>query len=132
MRVRGVLALALVAMTVAGCGGVELQPLDAPLTVTLDPASPPDPASSMVALLVTEAACNSGEPATGRIEARVVLKAATVEVEVGIRPRGGDQECPGNPPTPFLIDLGEPLGDRMLLDASVEPPRPIRAPGNPS
>ena len=31
-------------------------------------------------------------------------------------------ECPGNPSFPFEVDLGEPVGDRIILDASVDPP----------
>ena len=38
--------------------------------------------------------------------------------------------CPSNPPTPFTVDLDEPLGDRLLLDASTLPPRPITLPSS--
>ncbi|MBU4517720.1 MAG: hypothetical protein KJ776_15970 [Proteobacteria bacterium] len=93
-------------------------------TVTLDPAQPPDPASTDVPLLVTERACNSGLDAEGRIEVASLRETdAVVEVIITVRPRGGGQDCQGNPPTPFTLTLDEPLGDRDLLDASVAPPR---------
>lgn len=98
-------------------------------TVTLDPAEPPDPASADVPLLVTERSCNSGLDAQGRIEVASLRETdAAVEVVLAVRPRGGDQSCPSNPPTPFTLTLGEPLGDRELLDASVAPPRFITMP----
>ena len=98
-------------------------------TVTLDPARPPDPASAEVPLLVTERGCNSGEGAEGRIEvASLRQTGAAVEVVITVRPRGGGQDCQGNPPTPFTLTLDEPLGDRDLLDASAVPPRLITVP----
>ena len=98
-------------------------------TVTLDPAAPLDPASAEVPLLVTEMACNTGEDAEGRIEVASLRETdAAVEVVLAVQPRGGDQACPSNPPTPFTLTLDEPLGERTLLDASVVPPRPITMP----
>ena len=44
-------------------------------------------------------------------------------VVIGTVPRGGAQECPDNPETPFLLALPEPLGDRVLLDGYSIPPR---------
>ena len=46
-----------------------------------------------------------------------------VLVTFGVRPLPGDQECPGNPPTPVLVVLPGPLGDRQLLDGATLPPR---------
>ncbi|WP_456785723.1 hypothetical protein [Cellulomonas sp. P5_C5] len=91
--------------------------------LTLDPAAPPSPGSTEVALLVTEAACNSGQDADGRIEVVELRETASaVEVALAVTPRGGAHDCPSNPPTPFTIELDEPLGDRLLLDASTVPP----------
>lgn len=98
-------------------------------TITLDPAQPPDPESAEVPLLVTERACNSGQDAEGRIEVVSLRETdGVVEFVIVVQPRGGDQECPSNPPTPFALTLDGPLGDRDLLDASVVPPRPIAMP----
>lgn len=90
--------------------------------VALDPDNPPDPASEEVHLLVTEVTCASGKPADGRIELeRLVELEDRVELVIGVEPLPGDQTCPSNPPTPFTIELDEPLGDRTLLDAVVHP-----------
>lgn len=98
-------------------------------SVTLDRDEPADPASVEVPLLVTETACNTGDDATGRVEVASLIETdAVVEVVIAVRPRGGDQACPSNPPTPFTLTLDQPLGDRVLLDASVVPPRPIAMP----
>lgn len=96
-------------------------------TVTFDPDSPPDPTSAQVALLVTETRCNSGEDAEGRVEVIELRETAdTVEVVLAVRPRdAGAADCQSNPPTPFVLELEDPLGDRELLDASVIPSRPV-------
>lgn len=98
-------------------------------TVTLDPDAPPSPGSTTVALLVTEMECNSGEDADGRVELATLRETDTaVDVVLTIEPRDGPHDCQSNPPTPFTIELDEPLGDRRLLDASTLPPRPVALP----
>ncbi|MDY0909602.1 hypothetical protein [Microbacterium sp. CFBP9034] len=92
----------------------------------LDPDAEADAASTEVALLVTEQACNSGEDAAGRIEVvRLVETGTTVEVILGVEPRGGAHTCQENPQTPFTLELAAPLGDRTLLDASLVPARQL-------
>lgn len=98
-------------------------------TVTLDPAGPPTPGSTAVALLVTERSCNSGEDAEGRVEVATLRETdSAVELVITVEPRAGGHDCQSNPPTPFTVELDEPLGDRQLLDASTVPPRPITLP----
>jgi hypothetical protein len=89
-------------------------------------ADTPSPSDTSVDLLVHERECASGHSADGRIEL-VELDENTEQVKlwVGVRPRDGDQTCQGNPLTPFTIDLGGPLDDREIVDASVVPPRPV-------
>jgi hypothetical protein len=96
--------------------------------VALDPDNPPDPASSQVHLLVTEAACASGKPADGRVtlERRAQLE-DRVELVIGVEIQPGAHDCPSNPPTPFTVELDEPLGDRTLLDVAVYPERELGA-----
>ena len=90
----------------------------------VDPDAPPRPDSTEVALLVTERSCASGQPATGRIEEPLVFTdARRVVVSVFVRHAEGGQECPGNPETPYVLRLAEPLGDRQLLDGGVVPAR---------
>jgi len=89
-----------------------------PASWRVDPADPsPTPLTQVFDALVTERACNSGEPADGRIVGpQVVKSAAVVLVIFAVRPRGGGQRCPSNPATRVTVDLGEALGARLLLD----------------
>ena len=93
-------------------------------SVTLDPQAMPDPAAASVALLVTERACASGQLATDRVRVAGLIETdVAVEVVVVVDPMVGGATCQGNPPTPFVLELATPLGERVLLDASVLPAR---------
>lgn len=74
---------------------------------------------------VTERACASGRSSEGRIAGPEILAIADqVLVTFAVRPFGGGvQTCPSNPPTRVTVDLGEPLGDRVLRDGGTLPPR---------
>ncbi|MFW2512350.1 hypothetical protein ACNI3K_01065 [Demequina sp. SO4-13] len=114
-------------MAGGGCSlTIDLGDLTVP-TVELDPATPPSADTTELHLLVTEAGCNSGRPADGRIElVSHTETAAAVTVTLGIEPESGDQTCQGNPPTPFVVTLEEPLGDRDVIDGARG--EPITAP----
>jgi hypothetical protein len=94
-------------------------------TWRLDPAAPaPTPESTEIPILVHERECASGEPATGRIaDPQVRADANRIVVPVFVRPVEGGAECPGNPDTPYVLRLPEPLGDRALLDGGLVPLR---------
>jgi hypothetical protein len=95
-----------------------------PADLTL-PSQPPAGATS-IDLLVHERACASGQSAEGRVEIIDVQETEDqVRLRIGVRPREGGQDCPGNPPTPFTVDLSEPLGERKIVDASIVPPRTV-------
>ncbi|WP_066944492.1 hypothetical protein [Microtetraspora fusca] len=98
--------------------------------VTLDPAAPPPgPDSRRISVLVHERDCASGQRADGRIRLLgVEPTAAEVRVVLGVRRVDGYVTCQPNPATPFTVELDEPLGERVLTDASVYPPRPISLP----
>jgi len=99
--------------------------------LTLDADDLPEPGDREIALLATEFACNSGEPATGRVEVvDVVETETTVELVVGVAPNtdGAAHTCQGNPPTPFTVELDRELGDRTILDVSVVPAHEIVEP----
>jgi hypothetical protein len=82
------------------------------------------PDTTEIEVLATEMACNSGRDARGRIVVWAVLPAAdAMTVVLAVRPRPGGHDCQGNPETPFLLELPEPLGDRTLLDGSEIPAR---------
>ena len=67
--------------------------------------------------MVTELACASGQPADGRIRVDVPYGADTIGFDVRVIPREGAQDCPGNPDTPYLVPLDEPVGDRVIVSA---------------
>jgi len=97
---------------------IDLGGLEVP-TVALDPAHAPDPSATELQLLVTERACNSGQPADGRVKlVSLVETEDTVTVTIGVKPRSGDANCPSNPATPFTVTLEEPIGDRTLIDGT--------------
>ena len=84
----------------------------------LDPGHPePGPADTSVHILATERACASAQPMDDRLNDPVVLAdASQVSITLSVAPLDGDQDCPGNPSTAVEVDLGEPLGDRRLVD----------------
>ncbi|MFE5671014.1 hypothetical protein ACFQ58_05305 [Agromyces sp. NPDC056523] len=100
------------------------------VSLTLDPAAPPQADDRELSLLATEWSCNSGQPATGRIEVvEIVETETTVELVVGVAPHPeGAYNCPSNPPTPLTVDLQRELGDRAIVDASFVPAHEITAP----
>jgi hypothetical protein len=95
--------------------------------VTLDPAfGTPEPADSTLHLLVTEQACSSGEePGDRLLEPQVIETATEVLVAFAVIVQLGPQECPGVLPTPVVVELAEPLGDRVVADGLTVPPRPL-------
>ena len=93
---------------------------------TVDPAaSRPGAETQTFTALVTERDCASGQSSEGRVVGPDILEVGDeVLVTFAVRPLGGDaQSCQGNPPTRVVVDLGEPLGDRQLLDGGTLPPR---------
>ena len=49
----------------------------------------------------------------------------SVWVVILVEPTKGFSTCQDNPAFPFEVDLGAPLGDRRILDASVYPPERV-------
>jgi len=76
-----------------------------------------DPASTSVTILVQEQGCSSGQvPSIAKPQ--VELGATSVTIAVRTRERLAlTQSCQSNPGEPYEVDLGEPLGDRALIDA---------------
>lgn len=75
-----------------------------------------DPSARKVRILVMEDGCTTGSSAEGRIEVSVDERDDEVELDVSVRPLGGgDQGCAGNPVTPYIVELDEPLGDRRIV-----------------
>lgn len=75
--------------------------------------------STSIDVLVNEVGCASGQSAEGRIaEPEVVYEQDQVVVTIRVIPVGGAAACPGNPDTPYTLELDQPLGDRALVDGS--------------
>ena len=96
----------------------------------LDPSAPVDPTASTVSVLATETSCASGQPPDGRAVRAVVLDEAsdTVSIVMLVEPVEGGANCQGNPAFPYDVDIGSPIGERHILDASVYPPIDASAP----
>jgi len=90
----------------------------------LDPAVQPDASASTVSVLATEMACAGGQPPGDRRIRAVVLSEdeTAVSVVMLVESPEGAQDCQGNPTFSFEIELGSPLADRAVFDASVQPP----------
>lgn len=76
----------------------------------------PDPSDTQLHLLATEQVCASGRRADDRVSYELVETSVDVTITVTIVELGGNQECPGNPPTPLTVDLAEPWAGRILID----------------
>jgi hypothetical protein len=99
--------------------------IDDAVVATWEPANADSlgPATTEIDILVMERSCASGRPAAGRIAPPdIELRDDAVVVTIKVIPAPGIQDCPGNPPTPFTIKIGEPLGERVLLDGGTGPP----------
>ncbi len=87
------------------------------------------PDSTEIEVLLTERACAGGQPATDRLlPPQIVVEEDRVLVAWTVTPVEGAATCQSNPPTPATLTLDEPLGDRVLLDASTWPPRDALTP----
>jgi len=98
--------------------------------VELDPAHPPRAGDEEIHLLVTERACNSGLPATGRVELESgFYDGVIMEVTIGVRPTGEPADCAENPPTPFVFELKSPWVEGAIVrDATYLDPRELPMP----
>lgn len=86
-------------------------------------ADTPSPSDTSLQLLVMERACASGQSAEGRVVIdELVLTDTEARLRVSVTsPPGDAHTCPANPWTQVEVDLGEPLGDRTVVDANLAP-----------
>lgn len=84
----------------------------------LDPeAAPLTPETTSIPLLVTELACVSGQPIGDRLVGpEVLMTEQEVLIAFGARPLPGGGDCRDNPEQPVMVQLPEPLGDRVVRD----------------
>jgi hypothetical protein len=90
----------------------------------VDPDAPPDPEAGRISVLATEGACAGGLAPEEREVRAVILDEdeRSVSIVILVEPTKGATTCQGNPAFPFEVELGSPLGERKILDASVYPP----------
>jgi hypothetical protein len=89
----------------------------------LDPAAgPPGPEETELHVLVTERHCASGRNAEGRVERPdVFYREDEIRIVAYVTALPGMQTCPGNPSTPAVFVLPEPIGARRIVDAGEFP-----------
>lgn len=120
--------VALASLTLAFTGPC-MSPLGEPVVAEWEPAPGQDlaPETQEVEIVVHEIGCADGDSAEGRIEEpEVEYTSDAVIVTVRVRAKGGDVTCPGNPLTPHVLELEEPIGERELLDGGSGRPSPPR------
>lgn len=89
-----------------------------------DPTNPPRPDDTELRVLVTEQTHATGKLAHGRmLPPDLYLDGERIVLRCFIRPLGGFQNrALKNAETPAIVELGEPLGERLLLDGAVYAP----------
>lgn len=96
----------------------------------LDPAKPrPNADALTIDVLIRENACASGTSGADRLDPPAMdFSETAITIRMDVRRAAGAQDCQGNQPFPFTVELPEPLGSRALLDASTNPPRDATKP----
>lgn len=92
-------------------------------------ATAPQPDDTTLSLVVEERACSGGDTAEGRIRVEVAVTDDEVRLDVSVVPKPGAHTCPGNPGTPHVVSLDEPIGDRLVVDATSGRPPAVKPQG---
>jgi hypothetical protein len=88
-----------------------------PAVWAVDPANPTTASSTSFTALVMRIGCAGGR--TGEVfEPTINADEDEVIITFTVAPISGDQTCPGNDAVPVVVDLGEPIGDRRLVDGA--------------
>ena len=95
--------------------------------VRLDPDSPPNPHSTTIDLLVTEAACAGGREMGDTLQGPQVVETDTAVIVAFTAIRLNERiiNCQGNPSTPVTVELSQPLGRRTIYDGLYVPAKPL-------
>jgi hypothetical protein len=103
-------------------------PADASVaTWVIDPDSPPVGFNATAfAALVTERACTGARRIDGLIMPPVIeYGEREIVVRIFVEPLApGDYECPGNPPSRFVVQLDQPVRGRTLVDGNAQGEQP--------
>jgi hypothetical protein len=103
--------------------GADVSPTPEPgdaATWSIDPGAPPSPTSSTFTALVSRLACNGGVTGTV-LRPGVVATATEVVVTFTVADDIDGGTCPDNDEVPYEVELGQPLGDRVLVDGGCAP-----------
>ena len=88
-----------------------------------DPGILPDPDSNQVSIMTMERSCASGRAPIGRQVLPVLVEDADrVIITVSVERVAGPADCPGNPWHPIVVELEQPIGDRVFFDGNTFPP----------
>lgn len=83
----------------------------------VDPDAPPTPSTSTFTAQVSRLGCNSG--VTGKVQRPgVVFTDTEVVVAFTVEPDPDGGNCPTNDRVPYEVQLGQPIGDRVLVDGA--------------
>ena len=84
----------------------------------IDPNTPPMPASERFIALVARLACNDG--VTGEVlPPDVAIRRTEVVITFKVAPaKPGFHNCLGNHPVAQSVNVGQPIGDRQLVDGA--------------
>lgn len=109
------IGLLVVAFTLSGCAAIGLEESETGIwELTADPS----PSSTSIDVGVSRLECASG--VTGEVLApRVTVEDERIVITTPVADNGSDEgECPGNDIVPLTVDLGEAIGDRLLVDGA--------------
>lgn len=94
--------------------------------VQINAAPDLDPSSAELSVMVSEAECTSGRDPRPFLRMPTIVESDdSVTLFWTSEAPEGANNCTGNRPVPQPLQLKEPLGDRVLLDGSTWPARPI-------
>ena len=114
----------------ADAAGTEVESRLGPASWWLKPgAGAPEGDGTTLPVLIHEETCASGQSGADRLDPpTMAFDEATITVRLDIRRLPGAQDCQGNSPFPYTLELPEPVGGRRLLDGGSNPPRDATKP----
>ena len=86
-------------------------------TWDIDPIRPPAPSSSTFTALVRRLGCSGGVTGTV-LRPGIEITDTEVAITFTVEADPDGRTCPGNDQVPYEVDLGQPLGERVLIDGS--------------
>jgi hypothetical protein len=116
---RALAGLAVLVLAMAACSPSDdrsdANPGDPAVWYT-DPQQDLRPESTTVTALVSRMACNNG--VTGEVLApKIDMGPSEIVITFQVAPKQpGEATCPSNAGVPYEVDLGEPIGQRTLVD----------------